>query len=128
MTFTADVGGALDLKPGIRAMQGADAILTTVDQDAQTMLSASAGLYVKPEELIPALKGFTFAFVWRDRYFVELNIPVTILLGSIPLRLDFSSNLIYTPQMYTVGIAYRANPDFLVSLDVTYNVWSDLEV
>ena len=125
VTITADVGGALDLKPGIRAMQGAEVTLTTVDQDAQTMLSASAGLYVKPEEFIPALKGFTFAFVWRDRYYVELNIPVTILLGSIPLKLDFSSNLIYTPQMYTVGIAYRANPDFLVSLDVTYNVWSD---
>jgi len=125
LTFTADVGGSLDLKPGIRSMLGTEVTLTTVDQDAQTMLSTSAGLYVDPGKFLPALEGFTFAFVWRDRYFVELNIPVTILLGAIPLRLDFSSNLIYTPVMYTFGVAYRVGSDLLISADVTYNVWSD---
>ena len=125
LTFAADVGGSLDLKPGIRSMQGAEAIMTTVDQDAQTVLSSSAGLYVEPGKFLPALKAFTFAFVWRDRYYIDLAIPVTILLGTIPLKLDFTSNLIYTPQMYTVGASWRPHADLLIAADLTYNVWSD---
>lgn len=123
--FTSDLGGSLDLVPGIRAMQGTDAILTSVDQDAQPILSASVGLMAKPGVFFPSLEGLSLAFVWRDRYFLDLNIPVTILLGTIPLRLDFSSKLTYTPMMFTLGAAYRFTPDLLVALDVTYNVWSD---
>jgi len=125
LTFAADVGGSLDLKPGIRSMQGAEAIMTTVDQDAQTVLSSSAGLYLDAGRLLPALKNFTFAFVWRDRYYIDLAIPVTILLGTIPLKLDFTSNLIYTPQMYTVGASWRPIPEVLIAAEITYNLWSD---
>jgi long-chain fatty acid transport protein len=125
IAFTADVGGSLDLKPGVRGMLGTQVIMGTVDQDAQTMLSGSAGLFVDIGKFLSAVEGLTFAFVWRDRYYVDLNIPVTIMLGTIPLKLDFSSNLIYTPQMYTLGLAYRILPDLLVSADIVYNRWVD---
>jgi len=125
LTFSTDVGGSLDLNPGVRGMGGTQVTIGVVDQDAQTVLAPSAGLYVDLGRLVSAVRGLTLAFTWRDRYYLDLNIPVTIMLGTIPLSLDFSSNLIYTPQMYTFGAAYRALPGLLVSLDVTYNRWQD---
>jgi len=125
VSFTANVGGSLDLNPGVRGMQGTQVTVGVVDQDSKTVLSGSAGLYVDMGKLVSAAEGLTLAFTWRDRYFIDLNIPVTIMLGTIPLSLDFTSNLIYTPQMYTFGAAYRFLPDLLVSLDITYNRWVD---
>jgi long-chain fatty acid transport protein len=99
--------------------------MTTVDQDAQTVLSSSAGLYVEAGKFFASMKAFTFSFTFRDSFYIDLSIPVTILLGTIPLKLDFTSNLIYTPQMYTWGASWRPTPDLLLAVDLTYNIWSD---
>ncbi len=122
--FTSDLGGSLDLKPGIRGMLGTNVIMTTVDQDAQPIITPTAGLMLTPGKVYKSLEGLTIGFVWRDRYFLDLNIPVTILLGSIPLRLDFTSKLVYTPRTYTVGMAYRFSEDLLVAAELSYYEWS----
>lgn len=122
--FTSDLGGSLDLKPGIRGMQGTNVIMTTVDQDAQPIIAPTAGAMLSPGRWYAPLERLTIGFVWRDRYYLDLNIPVTILLGSIPLRLDFTSKLVYTPRSYTLGAAYRISEDLLVAAEVSYNEWS----
>lgn len=127
MNFTADLGGGLDLKPGIRGVGGTDSILTEVDQESQPVVALSTGLLVECGEYLERLDGLRFGFTWRESFAVDLGIPVTIILGTIPLQLDFTSKFIYTPEQYTWGLAYRFSDDLLLSADLSYNRWSRFE-
>ena len=129
-SFNADLGGGLDLKPGIRSLNGVSSILTTVDQESKSLFSPDAGAFVKGGELTSGLDGWTFGFTWRYRYQVDLQIPLTILLSGIPLKLDFTSTLLYTPETYTLGAAYHFGnhgEDGVVALDLAYNRYSRFE-
>ena len=123
-TFSTDLGGSLDLKPGIRSIDGSDSTLTTVDQEAKSLVSPDVGLWIDGEGLSPALEGWAFGATWRARFFVDLEIPITILLSGIPLQLDFISTLIYTPETVTLGAAYRLGDDGVLALDLAWNRWS----
>ncbi len=129
-SFNADLGGGLDLKPGIRSLNGVSSILTTVDQESKSLFSPDAGAFVKGGELTSALDGWTFGFTWRYRYQVDLQIPLTILLSGIPLKLDFTSTLLYTPETYTLGAAYHfgdKGEDGVLAFDLAYNRYSKFE-
>lgn len=127
-TFSTDMGGSLDLKPGIRGVGGSDAILTTVDQEVQPIISPDLGLMLRPGLLSETFDGLTAGFTWRYPFYIDLAIPVSILLGTIPLQLDFTSKFIYTPAQYTLGLAYRFDNSLLLALDLSYKVWSDFKI
>ena len=126
-TFNADLGGGLDLKPGIRSLNGVASILTTVDQESKALFSPDVGAFVKGNELSSALENWTFGFTWRYRYQLDLQIPLTILLSGIPLKLDFKSTLLYTPETYTLGTAYHFGSDGVIAFDLAYNRYSNFK-
>lgn len=126
-TFNADLGGSLDLKPGIRSLNGVASILTTVDQESKSLFSPDVGAFVKGSELTSSLEDWTFGFTWRYRYQLDLQIPLTILLSGIPLKLDFTSTLLYTPETYTLGAAYHFGDDGVIAFDLAYNRYSNFK-
>jgi len=126
-TLNADLGGSLDLKPGIRSLNGVASILTTVDQESKSIFAPDAGLFIKGNELTPSLEAWTFGFTWRYPFKLDLQIPLTILLSGIPLKLDFTSKLLYTPETYTVGAAYHFGPDGVLAFDLAWNRYANFQ-
>jgi len=128
LTISSDLGGALDLKPGVAGFGGVEEVLSSVDQEVHPILSGTAGLLVKPGRFHPSLKNLTIGFTWRDKHFLDLDIPVSVLLSGFILRLDLTSAFLYTPRQWVLGLGYRLSGDLLVACDVSYNEWSDYRV
>ena len=128
VTISSDLGGALDLEPGVAGFGGVEEVLSSVDQEIHPILSGTAGLLFLPGRFHPSLKPLTLGFTWRDKHFLDLDIPVSVLLSGFMLRLDLTSAFLYTPRQWVLGLGYRLSPNLLVSCDVSYNEWSDYKV
>lgn len=128
LTVSSDLGGALDLQPGVGGFGGIEEIVSSVDQEVHPILSGTAGLIFRPGRFYPTLKPLTIGFAWRQKHFLDLEIPVTVVLSGFLLRLDLTSTFLYTPTQWVGGVAYQASPDLLISCDVSYNEWSDYRV
>ena len=127
-TFSSDLGGELDLKPGVSGFGGVDEVLGAVDQEVHPIISGTAGILVRPGEFHERLSPFTFGFVWRDYHYLDLDIPVSVVLSGFLLRLDLTSAFLYTPRQWVTGLAYRPTPELLLAFDVSINEWSAYEV
>ena len=128
LTISSDLGGALNLTPGVGGFGGVEEVLSSVDQEVKPIVSGTAGFLLQLGEYNPALKPFTFGFTWRDKHLLDLDIPVTVVLSGFLLRLDLTSVFLYTPRQWVVGVGYRPSPNLIVSCDVSYNEWSRYQV
>jgi len=124
-TFLSDLGGTLDMHTGIRGIEGMDDIVTMVDQEAQPIISPTAGILFRPGTFFPRLDRLTVGLTWRDEFSLDLAFPVIIALGIVPLNLDLTSEFIYTPMQFVLGLAYRVTDRLLLSFDLSYNDWSE---
>jgi len=121
--FFADVGGNLEIPTGIRGADGVDDAHTTIDQEIQPVVRATGGVLAEGSLLSDALAAWSFGLTWRDAFVVPLQIPVTVTLGPIPLNIDLSSSLLYTPQQLVVGVAHK-DDDLTLAFDLSWNQWS----
>ena len=128
LTLSSDLGGALDLQPGLGGFGGVEEVLSSVDQEVHPILSGTAGMIIRPGRFYAPLKPLTVGFTWRQKHFLDLEIPVSVVLSGFLLRLDLTSTFLYTPTQWVGGVAYQVSPDLLVSCDVSYNEWSDYRV
>jgi hypothetical protein len=94
-----------------------------IDQEIQPVIRPTAGLQVQGGLFSRSLSPFSLGFTWRDSFGVPLQIPVTVLLGPIPLNIDVTSQLLWTPMQMVFGFAYRT-PDLTLAVDVSWNQWS----
>jgi long-chain fatty acid transport protein len=117
-------GASLSLEPGLGGFGGVKEVISTVDQQVTTTLSATAGLLCKPGRYYKPLEPLSLGFTFRDRFYMEMEFPVVVVLSGFLLTLDLNSTLIYSPRQYVFGVAWQ-KPRYLVSLDVSYNQWSD---
>ena len=124
-TFLSDLGGTLDMHTGIRGIEGMDDIVSVVDQEAQPIVSPTAGILFRPGTFFPRLERLTVGLTWRDEFSLDLSFPVVIALGIVPLNLDLSSEFIHTPMQFVFGLAYRVTDRLLLSFDLSYNDWSE---
>ena len=122
----ADVGGNLEIPTGVRGADGVDEARTVIDQEVQPIIRATAGLQVDGGLFSETISGLSFGFTWRDAFSIPLQIPVTVLLGPIPLNIDVTSKLLYTPMQMVFGLSYRT-PNLVVATDISWNRWSDYE-
>ena len=100
-----------------------DEARTVIDQEVQPIIRPTVGLLLEGARFHRALSSFSFGLTWRDTFSVPLQIPVTVLLGPIPLNIDVKSALLWTPMQAVVGVAYRTE-DLTLALDVSWNQWS----
>jgi long-chain fatty acid transport protein len=122
----ADVGGNLEIPTGVRGADGVDEARTVIDQEVQPIIRATAGLQVDGDLFSETISGFSFGFTWRDSFSIPLQIPVTVLLGPIPLNIDVTSSLLWTPMQMVFGLSYRT-PSLVIASDVSWNRWSGYE-
>jgi len=128
ISVSSDLGGVLDLQPGVGGFGGVEEIVSSVDQEVHPILSGTAGLIIRPGTFLPKLKPLTIGFTWRDEHFLDLDIPVSVVLSGFILALDLTSAFLYTPTQWVGGISYQVTPDLLFSCDVSYNEWSGYRV
>ena len=119
----ADIGGNLEIPTGVRGSDGVNDAATVIDQEVQPIVRGVAGLQLDGGLVSPSLEPFSFGVTWRDAFSIPLQIPVTVLLGPIPLNIDVLSNLLYTPQQVTMGWSYR-DDDLTVAVDLAWQQWS----
>jgi hypothetical protein len=127
-TVSTDLGGALDLEPGVGGFGGVEEVISSVDQEVHPFVSATAGILVKLGRFSSRLSPLTVGFTWRDRNYLDLDIPVSVVLSGFLLRLDLTSVFLYTPRQWVLGLAWRPSHDVLLSCDVSYNEWSGYRV
>ncbi len=128
LTVSTDLGGALDLQPGLGGFGGVDEVISSVDQEVHPFVSGTAGILVKLGHFSSPLAPFTVGFTWRDRHYLDLAIPVSVVLSGFLLRLDLTSVFLYTPRQWVLGLSWRPSRDLLCSCDVSYNEWSRYRV
>jgi long-subunit fatty acid transport protein len=128
LTISSDLGGALDLKPGVSGFGGVEEVISSVDQEVYPILSGTAGLILRPGRYHASLRPFTLGFTWRDQHSLDLSIPVSVILSGFLLRLDMTSTFLYTPMQWVGGFAWQISPDWLLSLDLSFNRWSKYSV
>ena len=128
LTVSSDLGGALDLQPGIGGFGGVKEIVSAVDQEVHPILSGTAGLIFRPGRFLRSLEPLTLGFTWRQKHSLDLDIPVSVVLSGFLLDLDLTSTFLYTPTQWVGGLSYRLSPDLLLSCDVSYNEWSGFQV
>ncbi len=121
--FFADVGGNLEIPTGVRGADGVDDAHTTIDQEIQPVVRATAGVIADGRLVSDDLAGWSVGLTWRDAFSIPLQIPVTVTLGPIPLNIDLSSSLLYTPAQVVIGFAHRSE-DLTVAVDLSWNDWS----
>ena len=121
--FFADVGGNLEIPTGVRGADGVDDAHTTIDQEIQPIVRATAGVIADGRLLAEDLAPWSLGFTWRDAFSIPLQIPVTVTLGPIPLNIDLASSLLYSPQEWVVGFAHRSD-GLTVAFDLSWNRWS----
>ncbi|MFN7955897.1 MAG: outer membrane protein transport protein [bacterium] len=121
--FFADVGGNLEIPTGVRGADGVDDAHTTIDQEIQPVVRATAGVIGDGRLIAEDLAAWSVGVTWRDAFSIPLQIPVTVTLGPIPLNIDLASSLLYSPQQVVLGFAHRGE-DLTVAVDVSWNQWS----
>ena len=99
-------------------------IHATVTQSMNATFWPTGGLMIRAGEFWPALDGWRFGFVFRDRFFTHYTIPVVANVSGIPLTLNMNAISLYTPRQYVAGVSYAAGR-WLFALDGSYNQWSD---
>jgi len=119
----ADVGGNLEVPNGIRGSDGVNDALTLIDQEVQPVIRPSIGLLLEGRLLSDSLSNMSLGITWRDSFGIPLQIPVTVLLGPIPLDIDLTSDLLWTPMQAVLGLAYRTE-DLTLAFDISWNRWS----
>jgi len=124
VTVGNQFGASLNLEPGLGGYGGVKEVISTVDQQVTTTLSPTVGLLCKPGRYLDALEPLSLGFTFRDRFYMELSFPVVVVLSGFLLTLDLDSTFIYSPRQYVLGAAWQ-KPRYAVSLDVSYNQWSD---
>jgi len=124
VTVGNKLGAALNLDPGVGGFGGVKEVISTVDQQVNTVLSPTAGLLCRPGRYHASLDPLSVGFTFRDRFYMEMKVPVVVVLSGFLLTLDLASTFVYSPRQYVLGVAWR-KPRYLVSLDVSYNQWSD---
>jgi long-chain fatty acid transport protein len=127
LTISSDLGGALDLEPGVAGFGGVEEVLSSVDQEVNPILSGTVGLLFRPRRFHRRLEPLTLGFTWRDEHFLDLDIPVTVVLSGFELKLDLTSVFIFTPRQWIFGISYRFSQDLLIAGELSYNEWSNYE-
>jgi len=128
VTISTDLGGALDLQPGVGGFGGVEEVLSSVDQEVHPMVSGTAGVLFRLGRYHKGLAPFTVGFTWRDKHYLDLDIPVSVVLSGFLLRLDLTSVFLYSPRQWVLGLGYQVSRDLLLSCDVSYNEWSDYRV
>lgn len=120
----SDVGGNLEIPTGIRGYEGVDDARTVIDQEMQPVVRAILGVQVDGQLLSERLSRFQMGFTWRDSFNLPLRIPIAVLLGPIPLNIDLSSDLLWTPMQAAMGLAYKTER-LTLAYDISWNQWSE---
>jgi len=97
-----------------------------VNQDLPTTFAPSAGLMFHPGEIWPGLAGWRFGFMWQDDFLIEYKFRPLIGIGYIPLRINFEAKNLFQPMRFLAGLSYAQGPDWLFSVELSYNLWSDM--
>jgi len=124
VTVGNQFGAALNLEPGLGGFGGVKEVISTVDQQVTTTLSPTVGLLCHPGRYSDSLSPLSLAFTFRDRFYMDMSFPVVVVLSGFLLTLDLDSTFVYSPRQYVLGVAWQ-KPRYGVSLDVSYNQWSD---
>ena len=124
VTVGNKLGAALNLEPGLGGFGGVQEVISTVDQQVNTVLSPTVGILCKPGRYHESLSHLSVGFTFRDRFYMDMDFPVVVVLSGFLLTLDLSSTFVYSPRQYVLGVAWQ-KPRYTVSLDISYNEWSD---
>ena len=125
-TIGNNLGASLNLGPGVGGYGGIKETISSVDQIVKAVLVPNAGALVKLGRYSEMLKPFTVGFAFRDAFYMEMKIPVIVVLSGFLLNLDLGSTFIYSPRQYVLGVAFQ-KPRYLISFDISYNQWSDFQ-
>jgi len=124
VTVGNKLGATLSLDTGLGGFGGVKETIAVVDQQVNTVLSPTVGLLCNPGRYHKSLEPLSLGFTFRDRFYMDMEVPVVVVLSGFLLSLDLKSTFIYSPRQYVFGVAWQ-KPRYLVSLDVSYNQWSD---
>ncbi|HPA74157.1 MAG TPA: hypothetical protein PKY31_17935, partial [Spirochaetota bacterium] len=94
--------------------------------DLATVPSIVAGLYFKPEKLVPKLKGLEVGVAFRQESFMKIypfSTGTVLKVGGSEMKLAMCIYDYYVPHTASAGVAYTRWKTTL-SLDAEYQMWS----
>ncbi|HEY2749181.1 MAG TPA: hypothetical protein VGL86_31405 [Polyangia bacterium] len=111
--YLAGLGG------NVSATEGATrALEARVDEQIYSHLAVNAGVRW---QLRPRL---ALALVYRQAFGVPISTVANNLVAGQPIDLDVAAEELYTPHTLVAGVAWRARPRLMLSLDVAWLHWS----
>ncbi|HEX6836536.1 MAG TPA: hypothetical protein VF334_08175 [Polyangia bacterium] len=112
--FLAGLGG------NVAATEGATrALEARVDEQIYSHVAVNAGVRWQ------ALPRLAVALVYRQAFGVPFRTVAKNQIAGQPIDLDVDAEELYTPHTLVGGVAWRARPSLMLSLDVAWLRWSD---
>ena len=112
--YLAGLGGNVDATEGATR-----AIEARVDEQIYSRLAINAGVRWQ------VLRRLAVALVYRQAFGVPFATVARNQIAGQPIDLDVDAEELYTPHTLTVGVAWRARPSLMLSLDAAWLRWSD---
>ena len=112
--YLAGLGG------NVAATEGATrALEARVDEQIYSVLAVNAGVRWQ------ALPRLAVALVYRQAFGVPFRTVAKNQVAGQPIDLDVDAEGLYTPHTLVAGMAWRAHRGLLLSLDLSWQRWSD---
>ena len=112
--FLAGLGG------NVAGTEGATrAIEARVDEQIYSHVAVNAAVRWQ------ARPRLAFALVYRQAFGVPFRTVAKNQIAGQPIDLDVDAEELYTPHTLVAGVAWRARPSLMLSLDVAWLRWSD---
>jgi len=112
--YLAGLGG------NVAATEGATrALEARVDEQIYSHVAVNAALRWQ------ARPHLAVALVYRQAFGVPFRTVARNQIAGQPIDLDVDAEELYTPHTLVAGVAWRARPSLLLSLDVAWQHWSD---
>ena len=112
--YLAGLGG------NVSATEGATrALEARVDEQIYSHVAVNAGVRWQ------ARPRLALALVYRQAFGVPFRTVANNQVAGQPIDLDVDAEELYTPHTVVAGVAWRARPSLLLSLDVAWQHWSD---
>jgi long-chain fatty acid transport protein len=133
------IGGSVLLLGGLDGTVEIDAPFQSrndIDPNKVSRLSLGATLPNKEFFTVGAqvypIEGLTIGLTYREATFVRVRLPIDfepVLFDiELPTVATLDVKVKYTPPQLALGAAYRFSPDLLVSLDLTWAMYSEYEL
>ena len=112
--YLAGLGG------NVAATEGATrALEARVDEQIYSHVAVNAGVRWQ------ARPHLAVALVYRQAFGVPFRTVARNQIAGQPIDLDVDAEELYTPHTLTTGVAWRARPSLMLSLDVAWQHWGD---